>query len=184
MKLTHLSYALIGLLSIEKKSGYALRRMFETTPIGAFSSSPGSIYPALNKLDKLKLIEKTSTTGKNKNVYSITELGNDALYTWLTQEVSLEEMEKSPSLIILRFSFLESVNKPKLTLTFLTSFKQVLSKHLSNLKSFMSSEEGLALSVYGKLSMESGIKQYEAYWSWVNNAIETFEKSQQHEVKE
>ena len=50
MKHTALGYALIGLVQEDPRSGYALRKVFEDTPMGAFSSSPGSIYPALKKL--------------------------------------------------------------------------------------------------------------------------------------
>ena len=42
--MTPLSYALLGLMQMEPRSGYALRKVFETTPLGGYSSSPGSIY--------------------------------------------------------------------------------------------------------------------------------------------
>jgi len=174
MKITSLAYALLGLLNAAESSGYALRRMFETTPLGAFSSSPGSIYPALNKLVKLKMIEKARARPSDKSLFRITDLGREALTDWLSLEVNLDEVEKSPTLVILRFSFLESLNEPSLTVSFLQSFRQVLDDHLLNLNSFMESAEGCSLSVYGRLSMESGISQYQAYSKWVDQAINTF----------
>jgi len=177
MKITSLGYALIGLLSREQNSGYALRRMFETTPLGAFSSSPGSIYPALDKLVKSKLVEKVPASATDKSSFRITELGREALLSWLSQEISIDEVEKNQTLIILRFSFLESANNPPLTLLFLQSFQRVLKEHLSNLRAFMSTADGKALSAYGRLSMQSGISQYETHLRWVGRAMDVFQTS-------
>ena len=47
-----LGYALLGLLHQKPSSGYALRRVFATTPMGTFSDSPGAIYPALGRLER------------------------------------------------------------------------------------------------------------------------------------
>jgi len=51
-----LDYALLGLLNKRPAAGYALRRLFQTTPLGVYSDSPGSIYPALRRLHRLGLV--------------------------------------------------------------------------------------------------------------------------------
>jgi DNA-binding PadR family transcriptional regulator len=51
LTITTLGYALLGLIRAEPRTGYALRMVFETTPMGSYSSSPGSIYPALKSLE-------------------------------------------------------------------------------------------------------------------------------------
>lgn len=53
---TPLGYVLLCEIRVQPRGGYALRRLFETTPLGIFSSSPGSIYPALRGLETRGLI--------------------------------------------------------------------------------------------------------------------------------
>lgn len=176
MKITSLSYALLGLLSQEPKTGYALRNVFALTPMGAFSSSPGSIYPALDKLVKLALIIKTKKLANQKPMFQLTDLGRSTLVAWLSQEVAFADVAKKPELILLRFSFLESIDDRLLTIRFLTSFKTALSQHLDYLNAFMQSKEGDLLSVYGRLAMESGIEQYKTHVKWVEKAMTEFNK--------
>ncbi len=52
VSLTPLRLAILGLVAMHPQSGYDLRKIFETTPMGNFSSSPGAIYPALKSLEK------------------------------------------------------------------------------------------------------------------------------------
>jgi len=52
IKHTLLDYAILGLIQDHALSGYAIRKMFEETALGHYSSSPGTIYPALNRLQK------------------------------------------------------------------------------------------------------------------------------------
>ena len=42
---TSLEYALLGLIHMQPQSGYDLRKIFETTPMGHYSSSPGAMAP-------------------------------------------------------------------------------------------------------------------------------------------
>ena len=46
-KLSTLGYALLGLVHGEPRTGYAIMKIFRTTPMGHYSGSPGAIYPAL-----------------------------------------------------------------------------------------------------------------------------------------
>ena len=50
--LSTLSLAVLGLIQQEPRSGYDLRKIFSTTPMGHFSTSPGAIYPALKRIEK------------------------------------------------------------------------------------------------------------------------------------
>ena len=59
----------------------ALRKVFETTPMGSFSSSPGSIYPALKNMQKAGVIE--SRPAGKKSIFAITPAGEVAFEAWL-----------------------------------------------------------------------------------------------------
>ncbi len=58
IKPTLLDYAILGLIQNQPLSGYAIRKLFEETALGNYSSSPGTIYPALSRLQKFDLVEK------------------------------------------------------------------------------------------------------------------------------
>ena len=51
-----LEYAVLGLLADGAQSGYEVRRVFATTAMRMYSDSPGSIYPALQRLARRRLI--------------------------------------------------------------------------------------------------------------------------------
>ncbi len=177
MKPTPLAYALIGLTIQEPRSGYALRKVFETTPIGIFSSSPGSIYPALKKLVENNLLtQNESAQQQTKPVYHPTDLGRKWYYDWVTMPVTITEVANNIDIVLLRFAFHESITDTKATYQFLKSFQKSVSKHFSNLRDFMNSEMGKALSVHGALAMQNGIKGYEAHLVWAEEAIKEFEE--------
>ena len=57
-KTTLLDYAILGLIHEKAQTGYQIRKIFAETAMGNYSSSPGTIYPALNRLQKMDLVEK------------------------------------------------------------------------------------------------------------------------------
>src|SRR5215472_1259651 len=90
-----LGYALLGLLHQQALSGYDLRKIFASTPIGGFSDSPGAIYPALRRLQERGLVrgEVQKSTGlRNRRVFRITPKGLASFKTWQTQPIVREDM--------------------------------------------------------------------------------------------
>ena len=51
-----LGYALLGLLHQRPLSGYDVKLIFASSPMGGFSDSPGAIYPALSRLERRGLV--------------------------------------------------------------------------------------------------------------------------------
>lgn len=181
MQTTPLGYALIGLAIAMPSSGYAFRKVFETTPLGAFSSSPGSIYPALGKLTKAGFLKQRPDTNPHKPVYHATQAGRAALSVWVLAPVSVEEVANEIDIALLRFAFLESVNDPKATLRFLATFIGSVETHLEQLTHYLGSEAAAALSPYGRLAMQSGIAGYEAQRAWAVGAQQVFENEHQRD---
>ncbi|NKB33489.1 MAG: hypothetical protein GKR91_10365 [Pseudomonadales bacterium] len=108
--LTSLSYLIICMLSRKPQSGYALCQSIKNMPIGAVSASPGSIYPALSKLRKAKLIlcKKVGGSIKPRNEYRLSAQGKRVLSGWVRQPLTGLDFIKSPELMFIRLSFLES----------------------------------------------------------------------------
>ncbi|MBW8744866.1 MAG: PadR family transcriptional regulator [Sphingomonas sp.] len=115
--MTPLSYALLGLVQMQPRSGYALRKVFETTPLGGYSSSPGSIYPALKSLEKAGLlVTRASPGGRGKGLYHLTAEGGRLLEAWLAAPIG--DLGEA----MLRFAFLRDDDRDAI-LAFLDAFQ-------------------------------------------------------------
>ncbi|MEE2526852.1 PadR family transcriptional regulator [Hyphobacterium sp. HN65] len=174
MKLTTLGYALIGLVQAEPCSGYALRRVFETTPMGTYSSSPGSIYPALARLVAAGFLEKRAPAGGGKKLFHVTTRGRDAMNAWLRTPVTEEEVTRSVDLVLLRFAFLENVDEPGVTQSFLASFESALSNRIEQIEAYLESPAGRALGRHGRLAVENGLQGLMTQRQWAATSKKEF----------
>ncbi len=168
--ITPLGYALLGLIREMPRSGYALRSVFESTPMGNYSSSPGSIYPALEKLRKAKLVEARQP-GRGKGLYHLTPAGLKTLETWLRRPT----VEPDLSVELLRFAFMQFTEDHDLMRGFLRSFAVTASTQADALRLFLESPAGSALSLHSRISVEHGRRNYEASADWAAWAIESLE---------
>ena len=50
-QLTSFEHILLGLICAAPSSGYDLKRIFATTPMGVYQPSSGALYPALHRLE-------------------------------------------------------------------------------------------------------------------------------------
>ena len=88
-----LGYALMGLIHQKPSSGYDLRKVFAETAMGNYSSSPGAIYPALERLETAGLIRGTvEEMGgmRRRKLYHLSPSGLTALKGWLPDAVWAE----------------------------------------------------------------------------------------------
>lgn len=168
---TLLGFALLGLAHLAPRSGYALRRVFETSPMGRFSSSPGSIYPALAKLEEARLLEARQSAGTEKTLFHVTSKGRRAFLDWLKTPVTAEEYRRKPDAALLRFAFLDQASDAGLSLHFLQSFERAVEENLEQVRSFLRSEEGRELPPHGALAVEHGVAAHEAALRWAKRAM-------------
>jgi DNA-binding PadR family transcriptional regulator len=167
--ITRLGYALLGLIKSGPRSGYALRMVFETTPLSTYSSSPGSIYPALKALEKAGLVAQRPPTG-TKRVFHLTEEGEAALLAWLRAPVEEEEIGKRLDMALLRFAFLEGQEDRAATLAFLDSFEAAARARAASLEEFLAGEAGTALSLQSRIAVEHGLKTTLCSADWAADA--------------
>lgn len=168
MAVTTLGYALLGLIRAEARTGYALRMVFETTPMGSYSSSPGSIYPALKSLEKQGLVA-AEATGKRKNIIHITPEGRRIFDAWLTAPMGTEE---SVDTALLRFAFLHDHPDRQVTLEFLATFITVLTGRASGLRNWLAGEDAQAMPLQARLAVGHGLRSQEASAQWASEAYE------------
>jgi PadR family transcriptional regulator PadR len=79
----HLDLLLLASLSGQPAHGYALVERLRERSDGAFDLSEGTVYPALYRLERAKLLSSRWAVmgGRRRRIYSLTRRGRDALAT-------------------------------------------------------------------------------------------------------
>ncbi|MBD1382927.1 PadR family transcriptional regulator [Metabacillus arenae] len=86
-------YSILGILTIEPKSGYEIKKLIESSLGHFWYESYGQIYPNLKKLlaDELITMENEKQEGKpDKKIYAITKKGEETLKDWLLKPAHLQ----------------------------------------------------------------------------------------------
>lgn len=153
-------------------TGYEIKKRMDTTLTYFWSASYGSIYPALNDLVNRGLAAKREDTQskRNKRIYAITDSGRDYLKKWLSLPVEKDEL-RYETLIKLFFG---SETGEEQALIHIEAFEKKIAEKLPDL---LRSETILrnclnddAAHQYYLLTVEFGIKTYQAYLEWCREA--------------
>jgi DNA-binding PadR family transcriptional regulator len=175
-----LGYALMGLIHHKPSSGYDLRKVFAETAMGNYSSSPGAIYPALERLERGGLIRGTvEETGgmRRRRLYRLSPRGLTELKKWLLRPIAPGDVLRGSGELMLRFSFMDRVLGAGACITFLESFQDALAKYLPELEAFLAGHaKGMTLS--SRLALESGIRGYRSLHDWTAYALREYRKPQ------
>jgi DNA-binding PadR family transcriptional regulator len=175
---TTLGYALLGLLHQQSRSGYDLRKIFETTPMAHFSGSPGAIYPALRKLEKQSLIKGKVDRGKPlrpRQVFQPTTAGTDVFRTWLASGIQREDVIWRAEALMLRFAFQSFLEDELATREFLDDFLREVKGYLVELRMQLKMMPA-DTPIHARLALESGVESYLAHRRWAIRALEHFEE--------
>lgn len=174
-KPTLIDHAILGLISARGMSGYGIRKVFETTAMGNYSSSPGTIYPALKRLQRLGLAEKRKSKKDGKNKFYITPRGKKIFKSWLTKPLSQNDVAKKLDEILLRFAFMDILPGKKPKALFLRSLSNLLGIYIEQLEKFRKKEYD-NLPLLGRLSFEHGIESYKTTLKWCKKILPLFTK--------
>ncbi len=175
-----LGYALLGLLHQKSQSGYDLRKIFAETAMGNYSSSPGAIYPALQRLEVDQLVhgKVEETTGlRRRRVYRITDLGVADLKLWLAQPIQPGDVRRGAGELMLRFSFMEQVLGPSACTYFLRNFSTALESYIAELETYLRAQAD-SMPLSGRLALESGIRGYRSLHEWTGYALDIYRQQQ------
>ena len=181
LKNTSLDYAILGLLRHDPMTGYAIRKEFETTALGHFSSSPGAIYPALNRLQKKALIEKVKTDPDGKYRFRCTSLGIEVLRAWFHLPLNKKDVTHNLNELLLKFGFMGDMIEVHSVLDFLNSFHDLLKNYLSELQQFHQSETFKDLPLHGKIAFEHGLMSYRTTLKWCKKSIQLIQNQMKNE---
>jgi DNA-binding PadR family transcriptional regulator len=174
-----LGYALMGLIHHKPSSGYDLRKTFAETAMGNYSSSPGAIYPALERLESSGLISGTvehTARLRRRRLYRLTPKGHAALTKWLSLPIEPNDVSRGTSELMLRFAFMDRALGADSAVAFLQNFRDVLKAYTSGLNAyFRANAEQMPLS--GRLALECGIRGFRSLYAWTGDAISAYSKS-------
>jgi DNA-binding PadR family transcriptional regulator len=167
---TTLDYAILGLIGDKALTGYEVRKVFRETPLGAYSDSPGSIYPALRRLEARGLIAGTSARGgRHARRLSLTAKGRTAISTWVTAPLTREEVVGRGATPELRLSFLSGYASTATVRAFIRRFGELLEAEYA---SAAAARDTLAplLSTSARLALDLGLATRRARAAWLRRA--------------
>jgi DNA-binding PadR family transcriptional regulator len=160
----------------EGKSGYDIRRLFQTTPVGVFSDSPGAIYPALARLEQAGLLKsEAQPSARRRRVYCRTPAGEAALDEWLRAPIVDETVERRPHEIELRAVLIAARFGPAAAAPFLDEAARAVERRVADLEAFCAANQAM-----GSISLDAldlGIRLFRTRLEWCRTTREKWEKT-------
>ena len=164
MNLTTLDALLIFLVGHKGQSGYDIRQLFQATPLGMFSDSPGSIYPSLARLEARGLLASSAVAdGRRQRSYRRTPSGRKAMLAWLNAPVELDE--RRPAEVELRFVMIaEAIGWPH-AVQFLEAAEAAYAVRLKELEAFAAGP-GAAMDRASRAAFDLGLRSCRVRMAW------------------
>lgn len=178
-----LEHAILGTLSHQPRSGYDVRRAFLTN-LRYYSDSPGTIYPALRRLEARGWIEPAPPAeageSRSRRPFALTAAGRQELVAWLEQPITEADIADRLSELFLRFTFM-GLNVPhEKTLGFLCDLEAGLTARAAEQRRRYDEVHAKVLNAgafhTGVLSMLLGVETTEAQARWAGAAKVQFEQ--------
>lgn len=163
---------ILGLLSHESLTGYEIKKRMDTALKFFWSASYGIIYPTLNNMVNDGMVTRLETTdnGRDKVIYTITDVGGEYLKKWLTLPVTKDELRYETLLKV----FFGGEIGSDVTLEHIHNFKSKIISELpylqgtvNKLSKIQNDEEA---HKYFLLTAMFGERMYEAYLKWCSDA--------------
>ncbi len=162
---------ILGLLTHEDLTGYDIKKRIDGSISFFWKGSFGSIYPALNDMEKSGLIKKKAgkNGGREKILYHITSNGEKVLKEWLLDEQASNDLKYET---LLKIYFGGSEDKA-VTICNIEAFEKQIKENLELLKLYKENLESVLdeeghINYY--LTVTFGIDTYEAYLKWCTKA--------------
>jgi DNA-binding PadR family transcriptional regulator len=171
-----LELALIGLLQQRPQSGYDLRKTFVTTAMRHLSDSPGSIYPALRRLEARGWIAPNPAAAnqpanaRGRQEFHLTAAGEAILVDWLQQPVTRHDVIWRNFELMLRFAFMDGNVPRSYALRFLDRLEQEQGIYVEELRADLAHMRSLVPVHTGVLAFQSGILGMDALIDWARRA--------------
>lgn len=167
-----IDYVLLGILSHEDLTGYDIKKRLDNRLRFFWNASYGSIYPALAKLEQMNMItsSRQDENGRERIVYSITEIGRSYLCEWLRKPVAKDELRYET---LLKLFFGDEIGEED-TICHIQAFENKVSQELLILEACVEQLEQYPnekTHMYYLLTAKFGVETYKGYLNWCKEAI-------------
>ncbi len=172
-QLTPFEHILIGLVGMSPVSGYDLKRIFATTPMGIYQPSSGSLYPALRRLEArglVKALEGDGESARHRRVYESTQAGRAVHATWLHTPVEVSTVSRDLGLHLMRFVMMEHASSREEVLSFLGDLKDALAAFTAGLEGYAAAA-GQLDDRHPGLALDHGLEVHRASLRWIRHTI-------------
>ncbi|MCR8656316.1 PadR family transcriptional regulator [Paenibacillus endoradicis] len=166
---------ILGMLMKESLTGYEIKQLLENVFSNFYSSSYGTIYPTLSRLEKEELITKEIVLqdGKpNKNVFNITTKGRDSFNDYLLAPLEGDSIKKSD--FMMRLYFGEFVGYDKVII-WLKQVQKESQKKLDQLLEQYSLHKN-EMHAAQVICIQIGIEEYKAKLSTIAQGLVSIEQ--------
>ena len=167
-------YVVLGMLSADPMTGYALRQRIAHTVGHFWQESYGQLYPTLRRLAAERLIEARAARGgpgRAGATYQVTARGRDALAAWLARPPAVEPVRNE---LLLKVFFGGAV-APEVTMRNLEAVAARLRAQRQELQAvadvFEAEVGGHPDAPYWRLTLEFGLRVMGTALEWVDHAL-------------
>jgi DNA-binding PadR family transcriptional regulator len=173
-QLTSFEQVLLGLICLSPSSGYDLKRVFATTPMGVYQPSSGALYPALRRLEAKGLVrvqapDKDRGSARQRRVYEPTAAGRAAHLAWLRTPIEAATVSRDLGLHLMRFVMMEHVFSREEVLGFLDSLEKGLAALTADLERYAAIAP--VDDRHPRLALDHGVAVHRASLRWAEHAI-------------
>jgi PadR family transcriptional regulator AphA len=175
-----LPHALLGLLAVEPRSGYALTKAFEGD-LGRYAWQVGhtSVYPELNRLAGEGLVEVAHEGARGSRTYAVTPAGRDELRSWLLTPPDSGGRVRNEQ--VLRMFLLPAL-EPDDALFVLRQIAEKTAAQAAELRRIREESGSPArrdAAGFGLIAAEYGLRQFDAVHDWALWAIEQLTRAEE-----
>jgi DNA-binding PadR family transcriptional regulator len=166
MTVTTLDALLLFLVAHKGQSGYDVRQLMQSTPLGLFSDSPGAIYPALARLEQRSLLASAAEPqGRRKRTYERTDAGEVSLAAWLARPVERDDVQKRGEELTLRYVMTAETLGRGAAMAFLRECVAAETAHLAQIEVFRAGP-GQAQGRASREALDLGVRLLRERLAW------------------
>lgn len=119
---------ILGFLQLKSLTSYDLKKALDNSVNHFYSTSYGSIHPALTKMEvKGWVVSKDISTGaRKKKLYSITNSGKEVFHQWMGTEISITRIKEDALVRMFFFGLIPSEQRIQLIENYMGEIQETL----------------------------------------------------------
>jgi len=168
-QLTPFEHILLGLICMAPSSGYDLKRVFATTPMGLYQPSSGALYPALRRLELRGLVQAQVQAARHRRAYEPTQAGRAAHADWLRAPIEPATVSRDLGLHLMRFVMMEHLFPPEDVCAFLRRLADGLAVITAQLEQYSAAAD--PGDRHPRLALAHGLAVHRTSLRWAEQTI-------------